>query len=120
MNQFGKGFRLDGVNGVLGGHKSYKVIGCNKKEATECKFFKIHDHIFIMSSKDLTLSVGGGNICEGAEIHFWKHKLDFKCQWWVLNSDHTLSPETNTNLVIGWLGDGISPVLVDRMSEMKA
>ena len=69
-----------------------------------------------MCNKDLALSVGGAMLHEGAEIHFWKHRLDNKSQWWTLNSDSTLSPELNLDLVIGWQGDGQTPILVSRDS----
>ena len=37
----GKGFRVGDAQGVIGGHQSFKFIGCNEQEATNCKFFKI-------------------------------------------------------------------------------
>jgi hypothetical protein len=73
-----------------------------------------------MSSKELSLAVNNDKVIEGSEIHFYKHKLDDKHQWWVLNSDTTLSPEINLNLVIGWQGEGQIPILVHRSSPNKA
>ena len=73
-----------------------------------------------MNSKAFALSVVAGKISDGSQIHLWKHRLDDSGQWWIINSDNTLSPELVPNLVIGWQGKNLPPQLVERGSPQAA